>query len=154
MISIRPFGRLLPWMALLLMTSAVAGCTDNGAAAGEDAKWGPLTVIDGDPLQGGQALIGEGPLRIDDCVTIDVGPREVLLVWKAGQTAWDPEQSIIRFTNYDGTQLELRDGDAVIAGGVGVGAEGAHLPDDLVADPAPSCPTDAAVLESLTIAPG
>lgn len=154
MMSARLFRRRRLWMALLLTTSATAGCTDNGAAAGGDAEWGPLTVSDADPSQGGQALIGEGPLRIDECVTLDVGPREVLLVWKAGQTAWDPEQSLIRFTNYDGTQLELRDGDVVVAGGGGLGAEGAPLPDDLVAGPVPSCPADAALVSELTIAPG
>jgi hypothetical protein len=78
-------------------------------APDEAERWGPLAVVPGPP-SGDLALIS-GTLEITDrCVRLGEQGNDVLLVWPADATVWNPEQRTIRYTNRDGATVELRDG--------------------------------------------
>jgi hypothetical protein len=118
-------------------------------APDEGGRWGPLAVVAGPP-SGDLALIA-GTLEITDrCVRLGEQGNDVLLVWPADATVWNPEQRTIRYTNRDGATVELRDGTQVSFGGGGDSStEGGEPPQawanrvDWVSPPASDCLTDA-----------
>jgi hypothetical protein len=104
------------------------------------------------PPQDGTDLASlEGILRITDtCVLLDAPHEEVLLVWLADRTTWDPASRSITFVNFDGPVVTVRDGDRVGLGGSGssAGVEGGLSGPEWiesrawVARPNPACPLD------------
>jgi hypothetical protein len=92
---------------------------EPSASAGPAADaFGPLAVIP--PQDGADSARTEGRLRItDECVFLDSPSGVTLLVWPADRTAWSPEPPTITFTNFDGSVVAVRDGDAVVLGGSG-----------------------------------
>lgn len=110
--------------------------------------WGPLAVVAGDG-SGDLALI-EGILKVsDECVLLHERGEDVLLVWPADRTSWDPDTKTINYESTDGAATTLRDGDLVTFGGGGssvnedgIGDEEFIASVDWVAEPAPSCVVD------------
>ena len=90
----------------------VGGCT---AADGD--RWGPLAVAN---AQGGGDALIHGTIEIrDDCVLLDEQGEEVLLVWPADRTRWDPASGSITVEDFDGTQNTFSDASQVVMGGGG-----------------------------------
>jgi hypothetical protein len=146
-----------PWLSLAVPAVAVGlavvvgqalladrGQTDSGDSAG----WGPLAVMN---MNGGMDALTTGVLRItDDCVVLETaGGESELLVWPADRARWDAATRSIGFTNPDGSQSTLRDGEAVSFGGGGDstaegGVSGAEWAASLdwVSPPHPNCPME------------
>jgi hypothetical protein len=111
-------------------------------------RWGPLAVVR--PQDGADTARTEGKLRISDaCVTLDSRSGTTLLYWPSDRTTWNAAASTITFTNYDGSLVTVRDGDAVVLGGSGddgteSGTSGQTWVERTVwvARPSPSCPLD------------
>jgi len=83
------------------------------------AGWGPLAVVDDPAIGGLDAAIGPGRLFIGPrCVTLrgKDGSRTTL-VWRAGDTRWDPEAREIVFVDRNLGLWRLSSGDRVILGG-------------------------------------
>lgn len=138
-------------VGLLLITLVIAcssgsvGAAPNATRAAEPSlAWGPLAVIDPvPPVAIGEAL-ATGTIRItEECVLLDDGGSEVLLVWMADRTTWDPVARTVTFANNDGPVGTVGDGDHVVLGGGGESAEEGKLRDIVwLSPPAPSCPGD------------
>jgi hypothetical protein len=144
-------------LGLVLITLAVAcscaqGTSERGTptptlqSAGSvqvaPNPWGPLAVIDPEgPFPLGAAL-ATGTIRItDDCVVLDEGAREVLLVWIADRTTWNAADRSVSFRNLDGSAVTADDGDRVELGGAGESVEenGALHELDWLRPPSPTC---------------
>lgn len=147
------------WVRLALVPAAVAvvvavavgqslvagpGQTQQGDAA----DWGPLAVMN---MNGGMDALNTGVLNItDDCVVLETaGGESELLVWPADRTHWDGATGSIVFTETEGTEFTLGDGELVSLGGGGdSSAEGSVSPAewaasiDWVSAPDPSCPME------------
>jgi hypothetical protein len=83
------------------------------------AGWGPLAVVDDPAIGGLDAAIGPGRLSIGPrCVTLrgEDGSRTTL-VWRAGDTRWDPKAREILFVDRNLGLWRLSSGDRVILGG-------------------------------------
>jgi hypothetical protein len=109
--------------------------------------WGPLAVIDDDALGALDAGNGPGRLVVDErCVMFRAPTRTVTtLVWRSGETTWDPLSSQIVFDDRDLGELRLRDGVDLVLGGMGLTDsdspyQGAPEPPWIVR-PDDSCPT-------------
>lgn len=114
--------------------------------------WGPLAVTA--PQDGADTLRFEGTLRITDtCVYLEWPPGKLtLLSWPADRTTWNEESRSITFENFDGSVVTVGDGDHVVLGGGGGGADteaedGISSEEwvrrmDWVAPPASSCSLD------------
>lgn len=141
---------------VLAMTVLVvlSGCgsnmatTDTGSEPTKGQRdWGPLAVTSargGD----GEALL-TGTLRVTNrCVVIEEQGEDVLLVWDAEQTTWNPDTRTITFENGDGA-MTVGNGDElrVAGGGSSVDEGGATSEEwavgmDWVSKPASECLTD------------
>jgi hypothetical protein len=116
--------------------------------------WGPLAVVDDPALGGLDAGIGPGRIRItDDCVILrgKRGPG-VTLVWRAGDTRWDPATGEILFADRDDGLLRLGDGVRVTLGGYSPepGEEGPRMAPWL-AEPDASCPAEQWMVHDVSI---
>ena len=133
-------------LAVLLGQALLAGPGPD--ESGGPVDWGPLAVV---PTAGGDQALNTGTLRTtQSCVFLETGGGESeLLVWPADRTRWDAAADAIGFTNSDGTEVTLRDGEPVSFGGGGDStAEGGVSGEewlarvDWVARPDPSCPME------------
>ncbi len=151
--------RRTPWhlLALVPVTAAIvlavlvgqALMADSGVdGPGGPGVWGPLAVV---PSAGGEAALNTGTLRITEtCVFLDTaGGESELLVWPADRTRWDASAGTVGFTNSDGSEVNLRDGELVSFGGGGdstveggVSGEEWVARTQWVARPDPSCPME------------
>ena len=112
----------------------------------EPVGWGPLAVADDDAE--GDLDAGTGPGRLvvgPRCVTLlqDAG-AELTLIWRSGQTGWDPDADQIVFVDRNAGVLRLSDGERLSLGGAGLADpsspdQGAAQPEWL-APPDASCP--------------
>lgn len=149
--------RHLTRVALVITTLVVTACgggrggsneAADAATTGDDRSWGPLAIVP-PPEASGQALIA-GTLKVtDECLLLDERGEDVLLVWPADRTRWNPESKTISFETSDGRTVTLADGDEVAFGGGGSSVEEDGLSaEDFVAgvewvsEPAPSCVMD------------
>jgi hypothetical protein len=130
---------------------------DGPTPAELKATWGPLAVVDDPAIGGLDAGMGPGTLVIDDrCVYLqgsDPGSRTTL-VWRSGQTRWDPKRHQIVYHDRDMGRIRLSDGDRMILGGYGIGT--ADRPDNVevpigpwISEPDASCPADRFVAEQV-----
>ncbi|MGH9052685.1 MAG: hypothetical protein ACRDWX_06700 [Acidimicrobiia bacterium] len=119
------------------------------AISDTERSWGPLAV---EPLpEGSGAALIAGTLKVtEDCVILDEQGEDVLLVWPADRTSWNPESRTIAFETRDGQMVTLTDGDEVKFGGGGSSMEEDGLSAEAfvtsvkwVSQPQPSCVTDA-----------
>ncbi len=146
-----PLG-ILPAAAAVVLAVAVGQALVAGpgqTGSGDDADWGPLAVMH---MDGGMDALNAGVLRIDGrCVVLETasGGESELLVWPADRTRWDAADATIDFANTDGSQVTLRDGQAVSFGGGGdgtaeSGVSGAEWAAsvDWIAPPDASCPME------------
>jgi hypothetical protein len=144
------------WQEGLREASRALGL-DGPTAAELEATWGPLAVVDDPAIGGLDAGIGPGTLVISErCVYLqgsDPGSRRTL-VWRSGQTRWDPERHQIVYHDRDMGRIRLSDGDRMILGGYGIGT--ADRPDNVevpigpwISEPDASCPADRWVAEQL-----
>ena len=86
------------------------------------SDWGPLAVMP--PQDGVETARSEGTSRVtESCVHLQSRDGLTLLYWPADGTLWDAESRTIGFTNPDGTEIRLAEGDTVALGGGG-GSEG------------------------------
>jgi len=94
-------------------TASPAPCLDLPAG------WGPLAVVDDPGIGGMDAAIGPGRLVIGPrCVTIrGKHGGGTTLVWRAGDTRWDPATNQILFVDRDLGLIRLSTGDRVTLGG-------------------------------------
>ena len=125
-------------------------------AACQASPWGPLAVTDEDARMVLAARGGAGPLRIGmRCVTLlveEVG-REITLVWRSGQTSWDPGVRQVVFDDATAGQIRLSEGDRIEVGGAGIAEpgdpdQGAPQPKWLSA-PDSSCPDELFAVHSV-----
>jgi hypothetical protein len=122
--------------------------TSTAVVGSPGDQWGPLAVVP--PQDGADTARTEGKLRITDaCVSLDSPSGGTLLYWPADRTTWNAGPSTITFTNYDGTVVTVRDGDAVVLGGSGDSAADGGVSGQAwvdrtvwVARPQPSCALD------------
>jgi len=87
------------------------------------AGWGPLAVVDDPGIGGLDAGVGPGRLFIGPrCVTLR-GSRGggITLVWRAGDTRWDPATRRILFVDRDLGPIWLSSGDRITLGGFSPG---------------------------------
>ena len=105
-------------LALALILVGCGAATDSVPAA----NWGPLAVDDSQ--EAGEALT-RGTIHItEDCVILDEdGGGELLLVWPADRTRWDPSSRSITFENFDGAVNTFSDGNHLLFGGGGSSAD-------------------------------
>ncbi len=85
-----------------------------------EAAWGPLAVADDDAQSDLDAGGGAGRLIIGSrCVTllVEEGGSEVTLIWRSGQTRWDPVAGQIVFNDRDLGVIRLSNGDRIELGG-------------------------------------
>lgn len=145
------FLALVPVAAAIILAVLVgqALVADSGVEGpGGPGVWGPLAVV---PSAGGEEALNTGRLRITQtCVFLETAGGEAeLLVWPVDRTRWDASPGTIGFTNSDGSEVTLRDRDAVSFGGggdstaeSGVSGEEWAAGIDWVAPPDPSCPKE------------
>ncbi|HLA17395.1 MAG TPA: hypothetical protein VJZ72_10895 [Candidatus Limnocylindrales bacterium] len=135
-------------VVLVIIAAVIAAC--------QAGPWGPLAVTDEDARVVMDARGGAGPLRVGDrCVTLlieEVG-REITLVWRSGQTAWDPGARQIVFEDGRAGRIRLADGDRIAVGGAGIAEpgdpdQGAPQPTWL-STPDPSCPDELFAVHSV-----
>jgi hypothetical protein len=114
----RPMQRIPRIVALALVLAGCGPATDGNSAR----DWGPLAVDDSQ--EAGEALM-RGTINItDDCVILDEeSGGEVLLVWPADRTRWDPSSRSITVQNFNGALNTFSDGNHLLIGG---GASSAH----------------------------
>jgi hypothetical protein len=132
------------------MSAALAAC--------QVGPWGPLAVSDEDAWIVLEARGGAGPLRIGPrCVTLLVEEvnREITLVWRSGQTSWDPGLRQIVFDDATAGEIRLSGGQRMEVGGAGIaepGAadQGAPQPKWLSA-PDPTCPDELFAVHSVRL---
>ena len=111
-------------------------------------RFGPLAVVPA--TDGTDTARTEGTLRItDDCVFLEVGSEQELLIWPDARTEWDKDTEQISFTNFDGTVVRVGDATPVVLGGSGDSdAESGLVPGAWLANiswvkpPAGSCPLE------------
>jgi hypothetical protein len=89
----------------------------------------------------------EGTLSIDDnCVTAEMAGQRMLLVWPSDSTRWDAAAETITYgATDDGSEVVLRSGDKIQAGGGGWSAaedEADSWPSDWVNEPSDECLTE------------
>ncbi len=142
---------------VLAVLLAMTGCqraaptappVSSAPTPGATGSWGPLAVAREDADAINAALGGEGPLRIgDSCVTLlrEETGDEITLVWRDGQTTWDPDGSIIFEDGLTNRTLVLEDGARIGVGGAG------STSSPLVAEPDPSCPDDSFVVHTVDV---
>lgn len=132
--------------------SACAGPTASDdpqqTQAGQTPEWGPLAVAP--PPEGqGEALI-HGTLQVtDECVLLKEQGDDVLLVWPADRTTWNPDARTVTFENPNGGTVTIEGGDDVRIGGGGSGVDEDGVSNEeyvsrreWVLSPKPSCVTD------------
>jgi hypothetical protein len=142
---------LLPVSAVIVLAVLVGWALMVDSDVGEPGGpgiWGPLAVV---PSAGGQDALNTGTLRITQtCVFLETaGGESELLVWPADRTRWDASAGTVGFTNSDGTEVNLRDGELVTFGGGGdstveggVSGEEWVARTEWVARPDGSCPME------------
>lgn len=140
-------GRIRRWLvgAGLVLVGA-SGCTISETATTrtptddrQGSRWGPLAVVDDPATAGGGAALGPGTLQIGpECVTlhVDAVNRDITLVWRSAEVAWDSNTNEIVFTSPPDGPVRLADGARITVGG---GAELPLMPAWL-AKPAATCP--------------
>lgn len=122
-----------PSVRLIALFVAVASCSFGGpadtgtplaeATGGEGGVWGPLAVVDDSDRSTLTARGGAGPLRIGRrCVTllVEESGNETTLVWRSGQTRWDPLRPSIIFRDPRLGEIRLSNGDRIEIGGAGL----------------------------------
>lgn len=142
-------SRIRRWLAGAgLVLVGASGCTASESATTrpptddrQAARWGPLAVVDDPATAGGGAGLGPGALQIGaECVTlhVDAVNRDITLVWRSAEVAWDSRTKEIVFTSPPDGPMRLADGARITVGG------GAELPLNpaWLAQPAATCPTD------------
>lgn len=79
------------------------------------ADWGPLAAIDDTGTRGPYAAGGSGRLVIGErCVTLEESDgTQTTLIWRSGQTRWDPSARQIVFRDRLLGEIRLSDGDRV-----------------------------------------
>lgn len=117
--------------AALITTACQSGVGQPGAKASASQvepsastveTWGPLAVIP--PQDGFDTLRAEGTLRITDtCVYLESLGEVTMLSWPADRATWSGESRAITFENFDGSVVTVGDGDHVVLGGSGGGAD-------------------------------
>lgn len=126
-----------PITAIVLASAVLAGChvLVPPLRPEEPAQiWGPLAVIE---ETGGMEARTEGILRIDrDCVYLDHGPVETLLVWPEKRTLWVPPGGIL-LESLTGEVVAIQNGQRVAFGG---GHDQSTF--EWVNPPDPGCPAD------------
>ena len=111
--------------------------------------WGPLAVVDDPAIGGNDRVLGPGRLSIGPrCVTLRRGDgSRFTLVWRAGETRWDPDTRQILFVDRDLGLLRLSDGDRMTLGGISAGTLASTLaspdPNDYELRPWVTVPDDA-----------
>lgn len=140
----------------MALVACGGGSSDPGApSAGDDTTWGPLAV--GPASDGTMDALTVGTIRITDtCVYLEEGgddvaegeagergaTNQVLLIWAANWTRWDPDDEAVLYAPFGNAPVRLRDGDRVSLGGGGASAdEGGIGQQRWVNPPDPSCPT-------------
>lgn len=146
LLALAPVAAAAVVLAVLAGQALLVGTERSGR--GGPVDWGPLAVV---PIAGGEEALNTGTLRItQSCVFLETaGGESELLVWPADRTRWEATGGTIGFTNSDGTEVTLRDGEPVSFGGGGDStAEGGVSGEewlarvDWVARPDPSCPME------------
>ena len=147
-------------LLLLLCAIALVGCAAAPApddAPGDLGAWGPLAVSLDASRDVLDARGGGGPIQITDrCVFLqseEVAGRETTLVWRSGQTGWDPANRQVVFESATGELIRLSDGDRIEIGGAGIADpddpdQGAPQPAWLVR-PDPTCPRELWAVHSI-----
>jgi hypothetical protein len=136
--------------ALLCLAVLLAACGDDDQTPGEAAlgdRYGPLAVVAGQP-SGNEALIS-GTLKVtSDCVFLQSGSEDVVLVWPEEATDWEPDSATISYGS-GRERVKLAGGDEVSFGGGGssVQEDGLKAAEWMrsvkwVSQPASSCVTD------------
>ena len=131
-----------------LSASEDTSTVDQASTEAPEGVWGPLAVVSsGD---GSDAALIAGTIRVSNgCVLLDEQGSDVLLVWPADRTSWDPVNEVVSIESLEGTTVELRDGDSVTFGGGGSSAaEGGQSAGEFLAsvswisEPELSCVTE------------
>jgi hypothetical protein len=163
----RPRWRLplavLPAAAAVVLTVAVGQALVAGPGQteqGDAGDWGPLAVMN---MNGGMDALNTGVLRITgNCVVLETaGGESELLVWPADRTRWDEASASIVFTDPEGTEATLHNGELVSLGGGGDSTSEGGVPIeewvasvDWVAAPDASCPMEIRWFVSSVVAQG
>lgn len=146
-------------LAAVALTLVAAACGDqNGQVASDGpadsnevssaSSWGPLAVVP--PSDGSDGALIMGTLQLTpECVLLDERGEDVLLVWPADRTKWEPQSGTVSFILGDGRMVMLTDGDEITLGGGGssVKEDGGLFDDwaasiEWVSEPPTSCGTD------------
>jgi len=139
---------IMPVAAAVVLAVLIGQALLAGPGPGGTVDWGPLSVVSS---TGGDEALNTGVLRITEaCVFLEsAGGESELVVWPADRTRWDASAGTIGFTNSDGTEVTLRDGELVSFGGGGdstveggVSGEEWVARTDWVARPDASCPME------------
>lgn len=141
-----PRGMAALTLAGLLFSACAAG-GDQPAAQRSD-EWGPLAVAE--PSGGVMEALTGGTLRLaEDCAFLDTGDEDMLLVWPADRTTWNPDGRTVTLEDFNGDRGTGGDGDAIRVGGGGSTVDEGAAPGDewveridWVSAPDESCPTD------------
>lgn len=135
--------------AVVVALSACGGPTASEGPqqtqAGPTPKWGPLAVIP--PPGGYEEALTHGTLHVtDECVLLEDQGDDVLLVWPADRTTWNPDARTVTFENPNGATVTIEGGDELAAGGGGSGVDVSNEEyvsrRDWISPPEPSCVTD------------
>jgi len=130
------------------------------AKASGDVSWGPLAVADDPALESLDAGFGPGRLIVGSrCVTLrpDKGTFKTTLIWRSGQTSWDPGSRQIVFNDRDIGVIRLSAGDRIRLGGAVLADpdspdQGAGQP-TWILPPDPSCPSRRWVVHQVVVMP-
>lgn len=134
----RYYYRLFYWFAVFIISLLVVACSTSETpvdSIGELplATWDPsgsTTFLD--------ATVGNGVLDIsNNCVRLILeNDLVVLLVWPE-PTSWNVENRVIEFVGPQGEQMELREGDEIMPGGMSLMGD-----IEYVSSPDPACQAD------------
>lgn len=134
-------------MAVLALAGFLFQACGGGGdqpAAQTSEEWGPLAVVE--PSEGVMEARMTGTLRLtENCALLDTRGEDVLLVWPADRTTWNPDERTATLENVRNDETGTAgDGDRVAMGG-GAPSLGEGWVDDIewVSPPGPSCPTTA-----------
>ena len=121
----------------VLVAAMAAGChmvVPPEEVAEPADTWGPLAVVED---SGGMEALATGIVRIDrDCVYLDTPPRDLVLVWDADRTRWEPPGGIL-FETFGGEVVAIQNGQRLAFGG----GDG-NSSFEWVNAPDPGCPSD------------
>jgi hypothetical protein len=133
-----------------------SNATSPAGASGAESEWGPLAVAHDDAESDLDAGLGPGSLVVRPrCVTllVDEVGREITLIWRSGQTRWDPVFGQIVFRDRGLGLIRLSNADRVMLGGAPLmdpdsPDQGAPQPTWIV-PPDDSCPANWWVVHSV-----